>query len=128
MFKAIALSLTLLFAAPLATQAEPEKGQHFQMMAEKLQLTDEQIEKMRPILEQSMIERLDIMQSVGIGRGKKPTKAQMLEIRQSMAEAREKLNQNLSGILTPKQLEMYTDMQTKMRQKMRKKLKQKNSG
>lgn len=124
MFKAIALSLSLLFAAPLIAHADPGKGQRLEMMAEKLQLTEEQKEKVGPIMKQSMEERRAILKGAGIERGKKPTIAQLREVRGPMQASREKMNEQMAQVLSAEQMETFSAMQQEMRDKMRKKFKE----
>ncbi len=124
MFKAIALSLSLLFATPLLAAAAPEKGQRIEMMAERLQLTEEQKKKIQPIIKQSMYERQEIMKKAGIKRGEKPTLAQLRKIRGPLQAAREKLDKQMAQILTTAQMDNFREMQQEMRDNLRKKFKE----
>ncbi|AEV39861.1 hypothetical protein PSE_p0279 (plasmid) [Pseudovibrio sp. FO-BEG1] len=125
MFKAIALSLSVLFATPLVAYADPGKGQQrMEMMAERLQLTDAQKEKVSPIMQQAMEERRAILKGAGIERGKKPTIAQLREVRGPMQESREKLDQQMAQVLSTEQMATFREMQQEMRDKMRKKFRE----
>ncbi len=127
MYKAIALTLTLLFASPIVAYAASDtasdgSGKHFGMMAERLQLTDEQKEQVQPILEQHREDRRAIMSNAGIERGTPPTPEQMDAIRGPLQESAEQRDQALAAVLSPEQMTSFNQMQQQMRDMMRSKM------
>ncbi|KZL18622.1 hypothetical protein PsAD2_02563 [Pseudovibrio axinellae] len=122
MFKAIALSLALLFVTSFAAHAQPHKGQRFMKMAEKLNLTEEQKEKVLPLMKETMKERRAILKDAGIERGKRPSLEELAEVRVPMQESREKLDQEMAQILKPEQMTAFRQMQQEMREKRRQKM------
>ncbi|GHB43094.1 hypothetical protein GCM10007094_35620 [Pseudovibrio japonicus] len=123
MYKALALTATLLFASPLVAFAAPgDSPPHMDMISERLQLTDEQKTQVQPILEQHREDRRAILTNAGIERGTPPTQEQLDAIRMPLQEARDRRDQALAAVLSPEQMTTFNEMQQQMRDRMQNKM------
>ncbi|WP_155318857.1 Spy/CpxP family protein refolding chaperone [Desulfosarcina alkanivorans] len=117
------LSPVLLFAAAVVTitilmvtdaisfdgRRGPDPERMLSRLQDELALSDEQVQQMRPILEEQMATRRSLFQEVE-GRGDRSA------MREKMIRLRQEADRQLESILTPEQLEAFREMR---RQKMR---------
>ena len=125
---AFAVSLMLLSPLGLA-QEDPSVRieQRIEEVKTRLELTDEQVEQMTPVLEESMQARQSIMARYGIDpeNGGKPSKMgfkQLRAMRNEMNALRTDTLAELDNILTDKQLEEFKLMQEEQKAEMRARL------
>lgn len=99
-------------------------------LKERLNLTEDQIEQMRPVLENSVERRLAILEKYDIDLEnrdpdkKKPGYRTLRKMRKDMNKSREQTNKELSNILSDEQLKEYKKIQDERKDKMRAKLKE----
>jgi len=98
----------------------------------RLGLTDEQVEKMRPVLMGSAQQQADIISSYGINAesragGERPSRQQMREMRKDLNVIRKQTNAAVSEILSEEQMAGYKEMQKERQEIMRENFKKRNS-
>ncbi|MEO1326144.1 MAG: hypothetical protein AAFV47_05675 [Pseudomonadota bacterium] len=124
LFNVVFLSLYLIWGLSDARAEENEAmDTQFEEIQEKLELTDAQMEEMRPIVEAGQQKQRDILASYGIdpdgGDGEKIGRRQAMSIRREIRAAREEMFDQLKPILTEAQLEEFTEMQEEQAEKRR---------
>ena len=96
--------------------------QNLQEASERLALTDQQLEAVRPVLQDDAEQRLQVMQQYMLddkGERKKPSRKEMRDIRAQIQLINERTYESLGNILDDEQLEEYRKMQDERRQRMR---------
>jgi hypothetical protein len=125
------LFILSLFSAPAGAEDERAAMAKEQMQEtfERLELTDEQIEQVRPVLQESASAQREILASYGMdpqGRqasAKKPGLRQMKAMRKEMHAVRENTLSELDPILSDEQFAEFKliqqERQAEMRERMR---------
>lgn len=122
-----ALLVLALFSLPVRTQ-DAQAGQfqqHMEEARERLQLSDEQVQQMAPVMARSLESQQRILSSYGIDLESRSGPAQKLGPRQAMA-MRDELTAvradtvgALEGILTREQLDEFKRMQEERQAEIR---------
>jgi hypothetical protein len=123
--------LILLLTSSVGLAADDRSAQVEQRMAEaraRLNLSDEQVDQMTPVLEQSAAEQRAIMESYGVDMDNPGAQVQKLGFRQArsmrgeMNAVRADTRQELEGILTDEQLDEFARMQEERQAEMRERI------
>lgn len=128
-----AATLIVLFAIGTQAKADDDRAamaqEQMQQTFEGLELTDEQIEQVKPVLEASVASMQEILLSYGIdpeshpGSAEKPGIRKMRAMRKEMNAVRENTLAELELILSDEQLEEFKriqgERQAEMRERMR---------
>ena len=127
--KAAIVSLALV--SPFALASSDRVAQVEQRMGEareRLNLSDEQLEQMTPVIEESMRKRRAILSSYGVDPENRANAKGKLGLRKALAMKKE-LNavradtlQALDGVLTDEQLEEFKLMQAERQSEMRERI------
>lgn len=105
-------------------KAEPAQAQ-LQETIDRLELTDEQIEKARPVLENAVDKRDAILKKYGLDEAsldsgaKRPGRRSLRAMRGEMDELSDETIEDLRAILTAEQIDEYEALQTERREEMR---------
>lgn len=128
----VAISLiTLVLAGSLASANEDLATRLDERMQEakaRLNLSDEQIDRMAPILEDAMSTQRDILTRYGIdpenrnGSGSRPGLRQMRAMKQEMAVVRSDTRTALEPILSEAQMAEFDRMQDERKSQMRERM------
>ena len=103
---------------------EPAQSQ-LQETIDRLELTDEQIEKAKPVLENAVDKRDAILKKYGMDEAslesgaKRPGRRSLRAMRGEMDELSDETIEDLRGILTVEQIDEYEALQTERREAMR---------
>jgi Spy/CpxP family protein refolding chaperone len=129
---AIAAALVALLAPGThfaAEESQTEMAQeHMRQIFERLELTDEQIDKVKPVLEESAAAQQAILSCYGMDResrqdsAEKPGLREMRAMRKEMETVRKSTLGELERILSDEQLEEFTSIQEERRAEMKKRL------
>lgn len=124
----IILSTALLAPSSWAEtrQLSEANQQAIEQSIARLNLTDAQKEKVKPIFENSAETRQKILQEAGLTEGKKPTRAQLRQLRKPLKAARQDTKQQLSSILNEEQMQELEKIQQEGREKLKKRLRERN--
>lgn len=128
-----AAALIVLFAIGTQAKADDDRAamvqKQMQQTFERLELTDEQIEQVKPVLEVSVASMQQILLSYGMdpesrqGSAEKPQFRKMRAMRKEMHAVRENTLAELELILSDEQLEEFKriqgERQAEMRERMR---------
>lgn len=131
----IALALTLADGSTVAFQ-ERQLGEEqieqirarIQETRERLNLTDEQIEQVTPILRAGFEAQMEVLEQHGIDIGNRSGGRNRLRLRQlrqlgrDLDAARERTVEELGAVLSEEQIEVYKEIQEERRQAMRERL------
>ena len=131
----IALALTLAGGSTVAFQ-ERQLGEEqieqirarIQETRERLNLTDEQIEQVTPILRAGFEAQMEVLEQHGIDIGNRSGGRNRLRLRQlrrlgrDLDAARERTAAELGAVLSEEQIEVYKEIQEERRQAMRERL------
>lgn len=98
-----------------------EMDARMQATRERLALTGEQSEALRPILAGSFEQRVAVLKSYGFSQGIKPKLSfrQKLALRDDMSDLREATNAEVSQILSADQMKEFRKMQDENRERLR---------
>ena len=140
---AIAIATVVWCTAPAASNVAPPPGQEearteqleelrqrLEEARTRLDLTDEQVEQVRPILRAGSEALLGVLQEHGIDLRDRSGGANRLRFRQlrrlqrDLEAVREQTLEDLDEVLTDEQLEIYKEIQEENRQAMRERLRQ----
>lgn len=120
--------------APGQDAGRAERLEVFQQRLEeartRLDLTDEQVEQVRPIIRTEFEALLDVLQEYGIDLQDRSGGAGRLgflrlrRLQRDVSAVREQTLEDLDGVLTDEQLETYKEIQEENRQAMRERLRQ----
>lgn len=130
-FTALAALIAMLAVGSPAIAEDDRAAQAQEQMeqtVERLDLTDEQIEQVKPILEESRASQQAIMAKYGVdpesraGSGKKLDMRQARAIRKELNEVQEDTNAELKKILSAEQLEEFEVIQQERREQMRERM------
>ena len=122
------LVLSLLSVAPLSgnggslistAAAQARDGERLQQFAERLNLTPQQREQVRPIFVDSFTERRAILKKHGIKKGQRPGLRKLLAARSELGAVRERTKGRLAVILSPAQMREYEKLSEEIRAEMR---------
>jgi hypothetical protein len=128
-----AATLIALFAIGTQAKADDDRAamaqEQMQQTFERLELTDEQIEQVKPVLEASVASMQEILLSYGMdpesrqGSAEKPGFRKMRAMRKEMHAVRENTLAELELVLSDEQLEEFKriqgERQAEMRERMR---------
>lgn len=124
-----AVTIVALFAIGTQAMAEDDRAamakEQMQQTFERLDLTDEQIEQVRPVLEKSAAEQQEILARYGIdleapqSSSEKPGRRQLMAMRKEMEPVRKNTLTELGEILSDEQLEELKRIQEERRAEMR---------
>jgi hypothetical protein len=127
------LSLFVLGLLPALAEApemnEEMKAQmkaQFAAAIEELELTEEQLDPFKRIIEDNFQQRRAIMETYGMGPngdGERPNMREMRKMRKEMQAVRKTTENELSTLLTPEQMELWKTMAEENREKMREQMK-----
>lgn len=117
---------------PELAKAEERLRANIEEARTRLDLTDEQVEKMRPVLIGSAQQQADVMNSYGINAesraaGERPTRRQMRKMREEMKAIWKQANETISGILSEEQMSGYKEIQKERQESMRENFKKRNA-
>ena len=127
---------TLIVLLVLGSQAAAQDDrttmmrEEMQQTFERLELTDEQIERVEPILQESARARRDIMAKYGMdprsrhNAESKPAPSQMKAMRNEMEAVRKKTFAELEQILSAEQLEEFNLIREERRAEMRERMRE----
>ena len=107
-----------------------EAKEKMQQTIERLELTDEQIEKVEPVLQESAAARQKILSSYGIdlesrqGSVGKPSPRKMMAMRKEMNAVGENMLGELKQILSDEQLEEFKRIQEERQAEMRERVRE----
>lgn len=131
--KLVVLTLTVLMSIGVPALADHHGGEQakeqFHEVAERLALTDEQIEKVEPVLRESAKKRDAILADYGMDpdnrdrSAEKPKMRQMRAMRKEMSAVNKKTMRELEEILSDEQLEEFKRIQEERRGEMRERIK-----
>lgn len=122
--------LVLLGGASASLAAQPDTEamrarieQQWQETVQRLQLRDEQIAAAKPIVQQNMEERMAILSEFRshVPPGQKPSRTQLMALRDQMQSSRAALHDQLTPILSSEQLAEFDTIQEERRAAMRQK-------
>ena len=126
-----AVIVALAFVSPFAL-ASPDRmaqvEQRMQEARERLNLSQEQLDQMTPVIENSISKRRGILSSYGIDPEKRTDIKGQLGLRKALAMKKEldavraDTLQGLNGILTEEQLEEFKRMQAERQAEMRERI------
>ena len=117
MIKLLLLNLLMIFVLSLTISCEEERGRRFSLenqlknLEESLELTEEQTNKIKPILEDQREE---------INEFRDNFEGERFEMRDAMMEIRKKTDQKINAILSDEQKEKYQQFQEERRERRRK--------
>ncbi len=127
---------TLIALSVLGSQAAAQDDRATMMreemlqIFERLELTDEQIEQVEPVLQESARARRDIMAKYGMdprsrqNAESKPSRSQMMAMRNEMEAVRKKTFAELEQILNAEQLEEFDVIRQERRAEMRERMRE----
>ncbi|MEO1596472.1 MAG: Spy/CpxP family protein refolding chaperone [Pseudomonadota bacterium] len=121
----IAAALVASLAVSTHALAEDDRAamaqEQMQQTFERLDLTDEQIDQVKPVLEASAEEREKIMSEYGMDpeSGKRPGMRKMRAMKQEMDSVQEKTIAELKKILTDEQITEFQQIQEERQAAMR---------
>ena len=134
-FSSVLTLLLLLLASPLYAQtAAPSKEARERIRAQveasldRLQLTDEQREAVRPIVEETFAQRLAVLEKHGIdpanlNADNRPGYRTMRKLGKDMDKVRKETEKQLQAVLTADQMEVWKEMEEERRARMREQFK-----
>jgi hypothetical protein len=123
--------LTLLTATPLRAQADEVSdlmrariNAQIQESMEQLQLSEEQQEVVRPILEENFTKRLAVMAKYGLDpqsmmEGDRPGRRTLRRMRNDIDEVSKNTEEQLKTVLTDEQIDLWNEMEEERRSRMR---------
>ncbi len=126
--------LLILLAAPLAAQtivpneeAKARMNDQVRATMERLELTQEQQEVVRPIIENNMRQRLAVLEKHGIDpaelqQGKRPGMRTMRKLRSDMERLGKATEKQLGEVLTDDQMATWKALEEERRDQMRKQM------
>ena len=127
-----AATLIVLFAIGTQAKADDDRAamaqEQMQQTFEGLELTDEQIEQVKPVLEASVASMQEILLSYGMdpesrqGSAEKPGLRKMRAMRKEMNAVRENTLGELEQILSDEQLEEFKNIQEERQAEMRERM------
>lgn len=130
MFKNFLLLLTLSLTALTANAQTPDLEQQIADMKERLALTDSQSEQIKPIIEESITVRRDVLKKYGIDpvngdreSFKKLSFSDKRKLRGELQDAKKTTHKKLEAILSDEQMDEYKDIQKERKEKLREHMK-----
>ena len=136
MGKYLIRALALLLLSPTADaedrheQAMQRVEGNLQEAQERLQLSDEQASRLRPILTEDAEQRLEVIGKYATdenGERKRPSRKDMKEMRDQIQMVNERTNKSLSMVLNEEQLVEYREMMSERRASMREEAKKRRA-
>ena len=114
----------------MPAERQEELRQRLEAARARLDLTDEQVEQVRPILQSGFEAMLEVFEEHGIDIQDRSGSARRLRFRQlrrlqrDLQAVRERTIEDLDGVLSDAQLEVYKQIQEENRQEMRERFRQ----
>jgi len=111
-------------------QAMQRVEANLQEAQERLQLSDEQVSRLRPILTEDAEQRIEVIGKYAMdenGQRKRPSRKDMKEMRDQIQLVNERTNKSLSMILNEEQLVEYREMMSERRASMREEAKKRRA-
>lgn len=118
-FRAALVSIALVSGATLPAAAQQFDPAVLEATVARLSLTEGQKIAARPLIEAGIRERMQILRDAGFERGKKPSLRQLMRVRDPIRASRARTEAELSGILSPAQMQVYRQIVEERREKMR---------
>ena len=119
----ILLLLLACAAFPSAGNAYPtaeQREQRMEQIVERLDLSDEQREQIRPIMENSAKQRRAVLEKHGVGPGKpEPDRETKRAIHTDMQPVRAETEQQLATVLSDEQMEEFRQIRQELRDEWR---------
>jgi len=130
MLKKFLLLLTLSITALSANAQMPDLEQRIKDMQERLVLTDSQSEQIRPIIEESIAARGEILKKYGIDPANKDRQSfkklgfrDKRKLGSELKEVKKATHEKLEAILSEEQLDEYEAIQRERKEKLREQMK-----
>jgi hypothetical protein len=123
------LALSMICAPVFAEEDRAAMAQEqMQQTIERLELTNEQVEQVKPVLKKAASEQQKILSSYGMdpqsrqNSTRKPGMRQMMAMRNEMQDVRENTMRELDPILSDEQLEEFKQIQEERQAAMRERM------
>lgn len=133
MLKKFLLALMLSITALAANAQTPDLEQQISDLKERLALSDSQAEQVRPVLEQSITLRREILKKYGIdAENRDRASFKKLSFRDKrmlggeLKDAKQATQQKLGVILSEEQLKTYEEIQRERKENLREHMKNRN--
>ena len=110
------LAATLFFA--FAAQATEPLEERLQETKSRLVLTEEQLTKVRPILQEHFAAQRAILDQYDIGRGKRPDAQQFRALRRALDASKAQTAKRLAGILSAEQMAEFDKIQAERKKQL----------
>ena len=135
MNKTTSFLLALFLCAPLAAQAQEDRGEAFRasfaQAQERLNLTDEQLAQVEPIMQARFDASRAVMEKYGFSPGSSgqggASLRQMRAMSKELQPIREQAEQGLAEVLSKDQMKEYREIQDERRARMRSEIKAQRS-
>jgi hypothetical protein len=118
-FRAALVSIALASGATLPAAAQQFDPAVLEATVARLSLTEGQKAVARPVIEAGIRERMQILRDAGFERSERPSLRQLLRVRDPIWASRARTEAQLSGILSPAQMQVYREIVEERRQKIR---------
>lgn len=127
----IAASALLLSGVAVAQdreEIEAKAEERLEQVIENLELTDEQVEALRPIFQSSFERQAAVLEQYGIDlsdgeQGGKLSRRERRKLRGDLKDEREKADDAIAEVLTDEQFDAYKEMAEERQDEMRERLK-----
>jgi hypothetical protein len=127
----IAASALLLSGVAVAQdreEIEDKAEERLEQVIENLELTDEQVEALRPIFQSSFERQAAVLEQYGIDlsdgeQGGKLSRRERRKLRGDLKDEREKADDAIAEVLTDEQFDAYKEMAEERQDEMRERLK-----
>lgn len=127
----IAASALLLSGVAVAQdreEIEDKAEERLEQVIENLELTDEQVEALRPIFQSSFERQAAVLEQYGIDlsdgeQGGKLSRRERRKLRGDLKDEREKTDDAIAEVLTDEQFDAYKEMAEERQDEMRERLK-----
>ena len=118
-FRAALVSIALASGATLPAAAQQFDPAVLEATVARLSLTEGQKAAARPVIEAGIRERMQILRDAGFERSERPSLRQLSRVRDPIRASRARTEAQLSGILSPAQMQVYREIVEERRQKIR---------
>lgn len=125
---ASALLLSGVAVAQDREEIEDKAEERLEQVIENLELTDEQVEALRPIFQSSFERQAAVLEQYGIDlsdgeQGGKLSRRERRKLRGDLKDEREKADDAIAEVLTDEQFDAYKEMAEERQDEMRERLK-----
>ena len=121
--RVIALSVSAVlvcgFADPSLQDQLPTVEENIAFFTDQLSLTEEQIERIRPVLEKDREDRQEAFKSMERSDGERPSFREMRKMKGRMDKINTSTEAEMKSVLTKKQFKKYRKLTKKRREEMR---------